>query len=1487
MPEDINVISLSSDYDHLAEQITKAKTASSELVKGMEKDLERIKSITSGIGKRAGGAIMGSFAGLQLTSATSVRGLAEAHRDTLEFQLAGKAMRAGGQALGRAQPTSLIGQKSISMASRGLQGAGGFMDMSLLKMYEGGLESLGATGSKTAATLVRVFSPLKVLFNPVVGGILMAGDAMLSFHEKAVQSREEFEKYTKSLSEFYQVAEKGSGTLKTSQTAIAGMTGAYGKALGVSGKEAGEYFGQTRAAGFDIGSSEQLVRIAAATARAQGKEIGEALQEAITEAKATTGFMTSARKEQYLGRVAGLAGADYQLQRYQGTSIEGAFEKAGSGMKTFQDALENTIEVMASRISGKTAYEPGVLESAKDDVSRVVDIFVDKLREESPVSKAKAGVASGIEKVGSFFGAIGKEQLVASQAAARAQLLGETGELPGVPKSISAIRKLTSIIPFTAPLSQGLQGDILEKRLGGPGKPSGVGPLRTGTEYFRTTGLLARAEQREAEKNVAEGKVGLNEVAARRKYKEAEETTERLRNTVAAIDKKIAQAEDAGQKYELTGEEQSAKGKFIEAQRYLEANKGVKGGVLDRVGSFYGTVGASVGQYGVGAGLIPGLFKGYSEDAKKARMAGMIAAQLGEEEEKRKKEIEEETKRGEAAKKKAEQQEINQGFRLGERGLAKVGSTFMEDTSRALEEKESRLASLATKRSALTAQVKEYQIGLDTKQAGYGKEQLKELKDALANVSEEMNNLAKSTASVSGEFVGLSTSDLFGREMKVASKRTDLGIAAIREEGIIGKADVAEIEKLRGDKSKPISSAARQAIQARIQMIQEEFESNIAPSRLQAQTQLEKGLGGIQVGRMRRLGIATGATPGESKRIESEASGDVGVLRKQAQSVLSIREQMYEQEIEFTRRYAQTVTDIIKTHYDNRINLERTSLYGAEIKNQNAVGFGSQLLQGGRERSGIEMQVFQNLNSLLQERRTERGFKEAGMDMMFGIAGQQLPPEIQMIRGIRNLREQREDYQAQQIMQERKERTEGESSYRSMRTLKRFGYDEKTLGQSESGLNFMLQAYQQAMPDIARRGGPEMLKQIQDRMQQFVTQKEELATRRFIGEERIKGAEEKSTKEQVAAFEKEVSAKGGEKADPRLRADLAQKYAEAAASAGRRGDLGAQAEYTKKQEAILKTLPDEMKKNFGDKQAQMVEYLNSQVKILTDIRSILKGGTTPETRTDKGTVKGAGPGMKSEKPALGPTPESRGGKEESFDSLEKQKEQLLQEEDTQERAEALGEIARKQMKMRGQSKKPIRPSAQSSLTATGEWTNDKDYGPLRGFSAASSPYSYDDIQRAAETIKRKAPAESRRISTKGPEFTEEDKAAWARRGEQRYESAVSPLSEEQKSRRREAEDIATDSRAKLEAIQSAVTFESKWWEKVPKSKGGEGPEEGETGVTIPKENVAGSVDPMKETADKFEKSVDKFSNTTIKVVIDNQGRATASLNGGNSAVAGY
>lgn len=1487
MPEDINVISLSSDYDHLAEQITKAKTASSELVKGMEKDLERIKSITSGIGKRAGGAIMGSFAGLQLTSATSVRGLAEAHRDTLEFQLAGKAMKAGGQALGRVQPTSLIGQKSISMASRGLQGAGGFMDMSLLKMYEGGLESLGATGSKTAATLVRVFSPLKVLFNPVVGGILMAGDAMLSFHEKAVQSREEFEKYTKSLSEFYQVAEKGSGTLKTSQTAIAGMAGAYGKTLGVSGKEAGEYFGQTRAAGFDIGSSEQLVRIAAATARAQGKEIGEALQETIAEAKATTGFMTSARKEQYLGRVAGLAGADYQLQRYRGPSIEGAFEKAGAGMKTFQDALENTIDVMASRISGKTAYEPGAFETAKSDIGRFVEIISDKLKEESPITKAKAGIADGIEKVGAFFGGLGKEQLVASQAAARAQLTGETEGLPGVPKTASVIRKLLSATPFTAPLVQGLQGDFFEKRFGGPGRPSGIGPMRAGTEYIRTTGVLARTEQREAERKVTEGKLKLDEVSARRRYKEAQETSERLRTIVAAIDEKIAKADIAGKEYELTGDEAAAKTKFIEAQKYLRANKEVKGGTLDRIGSFYGTVGASVGQYGIGAGLIPGLLKGYSEDAQKVKMAGMSAEQLKEEEERRKRELEEVTKRGEEAKKRAEKSEIRLGIRTGDEGLAKLSAQYGTEAAKGLQQKEDRLLSLVSKRANLFGQIEEYKVGLKAGQKGFGKEQLEELENKFAKLGKEIDNLSKSTSNLNNAFVGSELGKIPERGAAASTQRTELGIAGIREQGLLGKEDLAEIERLRGDKTRPLAEGSKRVIEARLQLAQEEFQTKMGFSQLEAQTQFEKGVGGIQVGRMRRLGIATGATPEESKRTESEAVGGAGVLRKQAQTVLSIREQMYEQEIEFTRRYAQTVTDIIKTHYDNRINLERTSLYGAEIRNQNAVGFGSQLLQGGRERSGIEMQVFQNLNSLLQERRTERGFKEAGMDMMFGIAGQQLPPEIQMIRGIRNLREQREDYQAQQIMQERKERTEGESSYRSMRTLKKFGYDEKTLGQSESGLNFMLQAYQQAMPDIARRGGPEMLKQIQDRMQQFVTQKEELATRRFIGEERIKGTEEKSTKEQIAAFEKEVSAKGGEKADPRLRADLAQKYAEAAASAGRRGDLGAQAEYTKKQEAILKTLPDEMKKNFGDKQAQMVEYLNSQVKILTDIRSILKGGTTPETRTDKGVTKGAGPGMKSEKPALGPTPESRGGKEESFDNLEKQKEQLLQGDDTPERAEALGEIARKQMKIRGQGKRPTRPSAQSSLTATGEWTNDKDYGPLRGFSAVSSPYSYDDIQRAAETMKRKVPAESRRVSTKGPGFTEEDKAAWARRSEQRYGTVVPPLSEEQKSRRREAEGIATDSRAKLEAIQSAVTFESKWWEKVPRSKGGEGPEEGETGVTIPKENVAGSVDPMKETADKFEKSVDKFSNTTIKVVIDNQGRATASLNGGNSAVAGY
>ena len=1505
MPEDINVITLGNDYEYATEKINKMKIASSDLVKGIEKDLDHLKKLTAGIGKRASGALFGGFSILQASEATSLRGLAESHKGGFEFQAVGKSIKGSGQLLGKVNTTSPLLKKGLGYTSRGLTGAGEFMDMSLLKMYTAGLESLAATGTKTASVLVRAFTPLKILFNPIVGGILMAGDAMLSFHEKTVQSREELEKYTKNLSDFYQVAEKGAGTLKTSQTAIAGTSGVYGKALGISGKETTELLGKGAVANFSITGSEQLLKIAAAVSREQGKELSDALDEVIQKAKGVTGYMTTGTKEKYLEEVAARSGADYQFQRYRGTSLERSFERAGGGMKSFETGLTGIVDTFASALSGRTAYEPGVIAGTKSDLSRAYDIFKNKIEEASPFARGKKGIAGVIESVGGYFGDIGAEQIRKNAARAKANVTGEPEKEVKTPVSDRAKGVLESIFGSNSAFKLFSQiGTNLGKagaEVYGIGRPG----ARAGTDLLEKNKALYALQERQAADEAEKRKKELEEAKVETRFVTAKETKSKLGEKVGEIDKRIATALEEGRNYALTKEEESIKKQYKQAVDYLEKNKGLAGTGMERVISAY----AKLATGDIGGATKTALFQ--SERGKRLSILTPEEARTREEEAKRR--LEEVTKRGEEAKRKRLGAEVGLLERISPEQLEASGRVFRKEGGRALQEKEEKIGVLLEKIAVKSGETEVYRSELGKGTAGRSKEQLVELDKELEGLKHQLAETAKSAGQLEGAFNDLSASKLFERTRGLESRKAEYGVASALEQGVLSKRDIADIKEARGDLSKPMNAAAREAINRITAIAQEEFQTNLNFAQLGAQSRYERGTGKIQVESMRRRGVPTAETPVESRKIEQEAVGGTGVLRKQAQTVLSIREQMYEQEIEFTRRYAQTASDIIKTHYDNVVNIERTKLYGSEVRNQNAVGLGSQLLQGGRERAGIEMQVFQNLNNLLQEKRTERGFKEAGVDMLFGIAGQQLPPEVQMIRGLRNLREQRQDFENQRAMQTRRERTEGESSYRSMRTLKRFGYGEKELGQSESGLNFMLQAYQQAIPDIARRS-PELLRNIQERMQQFIGQKEELATRRFIGEERIKGVEEKSTKEQIGAFEREVAAKGGEKADVRLRADLAQKYAEAAASAGRRGDLEAQGDYIRKQEAILKTLPDEMKKNFGDKQAQMVEYLKSQVDILKAIRegiTKLGGGTTSESVIKELVGKSA----------LGEVP---GGKipEETPQKLVDKKDDkirmkaLLKERDKiigsgelgKDQDVRLGEIGREILNLQAKTKK-----------ASEEWTNDKKYGPLRGFSATVQT---DEERRMFEEAQKKIaefrkPKEEKSLYTPKSsqiwgvnEFSAEGKwnsstkqhektlytqradsqsAAdrWARRGEDRFVSQIPSLTDDQKQRRQEAENIASVSRARVEAIRQALPFEDKWWENVPKSKGGEGPEIGDTDVSIPKDTVTGTVDSMDKSINKFGEFVDDLTQNGIKVTFDDQGRPTAKVGNQSSAIAGY
>ena len=196
---------MSKDYEHLAQKMSEARSASSDLVKGMEADIAHISKLTSKASKIAMGGFFGVLGAAQLQAATSRRDLTELHEGTFGVQAVGKSIAYGGQQLGNIKTQSYLGGKGIEYASRGLKGAGGFLDFGSLKAYDSALQSLASTGTKTGAALAKAFGPLRLLFNPVTGAILIAADAMESFHSKAVQSREEFEQLTKTLSNFYTI----------------------------------------------------------------------------------------------------------------------------------------------------------------------------------------------------------------------------------------------------------------------------------------------------------------------------------------------------------------------------------------------------------------------------------------------------------------------------------------------------------------------------------------------------------------------------------------------------------------------------------------------------------------------------------------------------------------------------------------------------------------------------------------------------------------------------------------------------------------------------------------------------------------------------------------------------------------------------------------------------------------------------------------------------------------------------------------------------------------------------------------------------------------------------------------------------------------------------------------------------------------------------------------------------------------------------------
>ncbi len=151
--------------------------------------------------------------------------------------------------------------------------------------------------------------------------------------------------------------------------------------------------------------------------------------------------------------------------------------------------------------------------------------------------------------------------------------------------------------------------------------------------------------------------------------------------------------------------------------------------------------------------------------------------------------------------------------------------------------------------------------------------------------------------------------------------------------------------------------------------------------------------------------------------IESKNPRLISRSQETMKNILSIREQMFRAEIDFTLRYAQARMHIIQVHYDNMNQLETTRLTQLDRKFSAYIQYGQAVfgLQGTMVQA--QMGRYAGGDYWRQQYRGARGLAEQRRDIIMGAAGYQMPRELQIARALRENREARGDYRRQQARQ--------------------------------------------------------------------------------------------------------------------------------------------------------------------------------------------------------------------------------------------------------------------------------------------------------------------------------------------------------------------------------------------------------------------------------------------------------------------------------------
>lgn len=343
---------------------------------------------------------------------------------------------------------------------------------------------------------------------------------------------------------------------------------------------------------------------------------------------------------------------------------------------------------------------------------------------------------------------------------------------------------------------------------------------------------------------------------------------------------------------------------------------------------------------------------------------------------------------------------------------------------------------------------------------------------------------------------------------------------------------------------------------------------------------------GLDVARLGGMGIkgldAVRESMSGSPRVFDQAQGVI-------KNIISIQEQMYQKEIQFTVEYTRARQQIIETHYNNLNQIEKGRLEQYDRKYAPQQQYGQTIAGTYQTIAGAQMGRYAGEDYRREQGRTE-------LDMKLGFAGMQLPRGIQMARQLGDFRRAK----ARQKESDELGISGAENTWGAIGNLPGVNMDE--FGQSEGGRNLRLQLLQQNQAAYSRRG-IDVSGQIKGLAQEQQVQ----AGKKLAVDLQMRRNQGASIEEQIKLQETAIAGlKPGDQQD-RASVQLAETYQKAAQHYNAIGEPDKAAEYMGKQEEAMAKLPPQLKKDFGDTQAKSLNELTTQTQLLTSINAALGG----------------------------------------------------------------------------------------------------------------------------------------------------------------------------------------------------------------------------------------------------------------------------------------